>query len=1303
MRPRQAFGLWASSCAVGRLLAVAILVCMVCPGRLRGATGSAQAKALFKDPPREYSTGPLWVWNDMLTERQVRETLRDLAGQQVRQVWVHPRPGLMTPYLSKDWFGLWKAALDEARRLGMNVWIYDENSYPSGFAGGWVPEEMPESRERALIFQETNTAPSWSGDLAGLYRCQGDKVENVTAQAKAGQALPDGRYVAATEVRAGNSPWFGNRGYVNLLSPGVTEKFLNVTMEAYRREIGKEFGRRVPGVFSDEPNIREAGTFAWSEVLASEFRKRWGYSLLEHLPSLNYPVGDWRKIRHNYYQVLNEQFIEHWSKPYHAYCETNHLEWTGHYWDHEWPRCGYVPDNMSMYAWHQRPGIDCLRNQYAEHTHAQFGNARMVRELSSVANQLGQKRTLCETYGGSGWDLRFEDMKRIGDWLEVLGVNTLNQHLSDITVRGARKRDYPQSFSYHEPWWQAYHVSAQYFARLSAALSQGEQVNEVLVIEPTTTAWMYQAADANLDELGKSFFDLVMALEAAQVEYDIGCEDILARHGSVESAGLKVGRRLYRTVVLPPMTENLNAKTAQLLAAFEEAGGTILSCGEPPTRIDGGLSAAGAALAGSDHWKKVQTAALPKQLRSTGLVITRAEADGGILFHHRRRLDDGELLFLVNTSIQLPSTGTIQSDLKGVEAWNLYTGQTEAQAFEAQGQGIQTRFNLPPCGSLLLFLSHKPMRPTQPAPETVEIIQPGQAPEVRRLSPNVLTLDYVTVTAGGETRQDLYVYQANQFAWQKNGLERDPWDSAVQFKDELISRKFAPGSGFEAGYRFQIEGNPPANLAIVIERPDLYTITCNGQAVTATPGAWWLDKAFGKIPLGSVARAGDNVVTIKASPFTMYHELEPAYVLGDFALKPADHGFVLVPDQPLKPGADWNAQGHPFYGGGVAYREHFQVGQETGRYAVALRGWYGSVAKVSVGGMAVGYIDASPSECDVTKWIRSGDNDIEVTVIGTLRNTLGPHHGNPALGAARPINFQQGPNPGPPAGDWYSTVPYGLAAPFVLKHIEKAIGSVKESAVTSPTGQQTNEHGFFRLSSQLKECSIRVLTVEGCPGFVILPLTATRKPTPWVWTSPTLLPKFPDAYCAWMFAAFLDRGIAIAGIDVGESYGSPAGVRLYGSFYEYVCRECGLSPQPCLLPRSRGGLMLYNWACQNPQRVKCIAGIYPVCDLFSYPGLATASTAYGLEEAQLRLNLGNYNPIDHLQSLAKAKVPILHIHGDRDEAVPLEANSSALIRRVQELGGDARLLVVPGQGHNVSDSFFKNQDLVDFVLEHLRR
>jgi hypothetical protein len=241
---------------------------------------------------------------------------------------------------------------------------------------------------------------------------------------------------------------------------------------------------------------------------------------------------------------------------------------------------------MAMYAWHQTPAIDCLMNQYEEKVDSQFGDVRIVKELSSVANQLGMKRTLCETYGAGGWDLRFEDMKRIGDWLEVLGVNTINQHLSYVTIRGARKRDHPQSFSYHEPWWEAYHVSAQYLARLSAALSQGEQINSVLLLEPTTTAWMYQGDEAKLKELGNAFFKLEMALESGQVEYDIGSEDVLARNGTVSSTGLRVRNREYRTLIVPPFTETLNEKTVRLLTGFTTAGGTVLSCGAMPARME---------------------------------------------------------------------------------------------------------------------------------------------------------------------------------------------------------------------------------------------------------------------------------------------------------------------------------------------------------------------------------------------------------------------------------------------------------------------------------------------------------------------------------------------------------------------------------------------------------------------------------------------------------------------------------------------------------------------------------------------
>ncbi len=1073
-------GMKASPCrhALGSLIAISGWFLAFAPAT--HAIDSAAVKELFADPPREYSSGPLWVWNDLLSEQQIRDTMRDLAGQHVKQVFVHPRPGLMTPYLSADWFRLWKVALDEAAKLDMNVWIYDENSYPSGFAGGWVPELMPESRGMGLSLKEAKSAPKWSDELVAVYRLEGDQAENVTAKVKAGEALPEGRYQVASIVRAGNSPWHGNRCYANLLTAGVTQKFLEVTHEAYKREIGDQFGKRVPGSFTDEPNIRPAGGFPWCPDLPAQFEKRWGYDLLDHLPSLSQGVGDWRRVRHNYFATLNDLFIERWAKPYYEWCDRNGLEFTGHYWDHDWPDCLGVPDNMAMAAWQHRPGIDCLMNQYAENTHAQFGNVRFCREISSIANQLGRKRTFVELYGAGGWDLRFEDMKRIADWLQVLGVNTMDEHLSYVTLRGARKRDHPQSFSYHEPWWDAYHVHAQYMTRLSAALSQGEQINQVLVIEPTTTAWMYQGNEAKLREIGDSFFNLLMALEAAQIEYDLGDEDVIAREARLENAQLRVGQRLYQRVILPPGSENLHSKTWDLLQEFlKESRPNLFAC-EAPIRRDGGLVAGGNQNAA---WKSQLLLYRPDELlgrlkeaaAGDAFHIIREPNDKGILFHQRRELGDGQIVFLVNTSIQAPSAGTIQSDLKGVEQWNLNTGRAEPYPFEAEANGVRASFNLPPSGSLLLFLSKSPLPNAPDVTKTVAIVTGIAPPQMRRIEPNLLTLDYVDVTAGGETRKGQYFYAANQFAWQKNGMPRDPWDSAVQFKDELIAKTFPADSGFEASYRFTIEGAVPQNLAIVIERPDLYSITCNGQELSwgarasrsladassrrssgatideskagtpstapetgALPGSdWWLDKAFGRIPIAALAKTGENVVTIKAQPFTMFHELESAYVLGDFTLKPAAKGFVITSDQPLALGK-WNEQGQPFFSKGVAYRQQFDVAAPKGEYRVALPSWYGSVAKVIVNGTEAGYITAPPWECDVTPQLKAGQNTIEVVVIGTLKNTLGPHHGNPGLGSAWPGMFQSGPKDGPPPGKDYSTVGYGLFEPFVLKQARPA-------------------------------------------------------------------------------------------------------------------------------------------------------------------------------------------------------------------------------------------------------------------------
>ncbi|MGA2258617.1 MAG: prolyl oligopeptidase family serine peptidase, partial [Thermoguttaceae bacterium] len=234
------------------------------------------------------------------------------------------------------------------------------------------------------------------------------------------------------------------------------------------------------------------------------------------------------------------------------------------------------------------------------------------------------------------------------------------------------------------------------------------------------------------------------------------------------------------------------------------------------------------------------------------------------------------------------------------------------------------------------------------------------------------------------------------------------------------------------------------------------------------------------------------------------------------------------------------------------------------------------------------------------------------------------------------------------------------------------------------------------LAKQLP-CTVGFFNVDGRDAFLIRPKGKVFSSLmPWVWYAPVI--GHPNTSHAWMLKQWLEKGIGMAGVDVGESFGSPQGRKVYTALYETLTTRYKMSDRPCLLPQSRGGLMLYNWAAENPTRVSCIAGIYTVCDLRSYPGLQQASSAYGLSAAELEARLAEHNPIDRLSPLAKAGVPILHVHGDADKAVPLEKNSRELARRYRALGGQVQLIVISGKGHQVCDEFFQCQEFVDFVV-----
>ncbi|OQW96767.1 MAG: hypothetical protein BWK77_03665, partial [Verrucomicrobia bacterium A1] len=416
-----------------------------------------------------------------------------------------------------------------------------------------------------------------------------------------------------------------------------------------------------------------------------------------------------------------------------------------------------------------------------------------------------------------------------------------------------------------------------------------------------------------------------------------------------------------------PAVEMADAFT-KLLEAFADAGGRIFSCGPAPALVDGRPSNRPAALAKAPGWREVAPeglAAALAEFHSPGARIRRAADDAGLLFHMRRRVPGGELLFLVNTSSNQPARGSVASAARGAEDWCAMTGKTAPASFRDEAGGIALSFDLPACGSRLLFLSDAVGAPAPEAAAARPTAVAATGPmEVRRTAPAVLTLDFVDVTCAGETRTNVHVVAAADFVFSKNGFEKNPWRHAVQFRDRIVATKFAADSGFDVVYRFTVEGAPPRDLEAVVEQPGLYEIACNGTPVTATPGAWWFDKSFGRIPLAAAAREGDNTLTLRAKSMTIRSEIDFVYLRGSFSVNPAARGFVVAPERPLAAGP-WSAQGQPFFADRVVYAQTFAVPAGGARHRVRLPSWWGALAEVSVNGKPAGRIAYPPYELDV--------------------------------------------------------------------------------------------------------------------------------------------------------------------------------------------------------------------------------------------------------------------------------------------------------------------------------------------------
>jgi len=231
----------------------------------------------------------------------------------------------------------------------------------------------------------------------------------------------------------------------------------------------------------------------------------------------------------------------------------------------------------------------------------------------------------------------------------------------------------------------------------------------------------------------------------------------------------------------------------------------------------------------------------------------------------------------------------------------------------------------------------------------------------------------------------------------------------------------------------------------------------------------------------------------------------------------------------------------------------------------------------------------------------------------------------------------------------------------------------------------------------------RFLKVAGHDAYLAMPKgSEPGKKTPWLWYCPSDY-KLPGRLEQWMMKKCLDSGIAVAGIDLRGDFGTPAGRKIQTAFYEEMTTNHGLTRKVCMLARSYGGTQMYNWAAEHPESVACLAGIYPVCNLASYPGLKSAAGKYRMSEEEFAKVLEQHNPIDRLDPLAKAKVPIYHNTGDVDKTVPAEDNSFLLAERYKALGGDITVTVFKGQGHNYWTGFFEDEAMAEFIIKHAKR
>jgi alpha-L-rhamnosidase len=565
----------------------------------------------MREPSRDFGILPFWFLNGELDPDEMRWQLKELFDKGMHGVVFHGRYGLEMPYLGPRYLDRIRHGVEEANRLGLAAWIYDEMNWPSGTADKRVLRERPDLAQRYLECVSFSIRGPWFMCLTGedsryldferstpvaMFAIGGagevvDLTSNLSFKKVVPWEVPPGewRLCYIVEKRADY--------YIDALDPESTKTFLRVGYDPYARVVSNGHTDHKPlvGFYSDEPAMHyfltagDNSIVPWTKDMFRRFKERNGYDLRSRLLDLFFDLRpEAARTRHDFYNTTTDFYSDAYYRQIHQWCRDHNVLFTAHLLYEEWIR-QMVRVEGNPFRHYRHMDVVAVDHLYPVIGTREAPDQHVAMKMaSSAAHHFGSERLICESFGGIFMDATMQRMKWVTDWEYVLGVNLLNPHGFHYTFEGARKRDWPPSMFYQYPWWRYYEEFSAYVSRLSEMLSGGRHVAKLALLWPINAMFAaylphQHTVDSRVIEAGLNVVtDLLLRLHH---DFDYLDEDVLA-DAQIADGRLVVRGEEYELLVVPPMPY-LRSSTVDALERFSSAGGRVLGLLRAPRHAFG--------------------------------------------------------------------------------------------------------------------------------------------------------------------------------------------------------------------------------------------------------------------------------------------------------------------------------------------------------------------------------------------------------------------------------------------------------------------------------------------------------------------------------------------------------------------------------------------------------------------------------------------------------------------------------------------------------------------------------------------